>query len=353
MTVGGTEPTNAPVLTEPIIAGSSTIEGESYEANGTIIEVFVNGVSVGTVTKNYHHWILSIPTSTLQSGEVVTAKATASGKTESANSAGVTVADKIPPTPNVFALKAGDTIINGDVLAPNGSIIDVLVNGIQIGSAPVSGNNWSLNVSSSELQTSEVVQARTHIDSNNDGNIEFDDAKSSLSTGITVIDRLSPVPILDPIGFNTRVITGSLTPVAVTKIYVYRLRGGLRTLLGTTQTNSPSFFLNEIISNPWELGDSITATSITDTNNDGVVDNNDTQSIDSDPQIIFDDSVYIQPNSTGSSDNKGCSKAKPNGKPLIYKIETFGNKLKVYFNPLNNPRNKFEYEYINLNIVKE
>lgn len=349
MTVGGSQPTNAPILTEPITAGDTTIEGESYEADGTIIEVFVNGVSVGTVVKNYHHWILTTASNTLQSGEIVSAKATASGKTQSAFSAEVTVIDKIPPTPSVLALKAGDTEIQGEVLAPDGSIVDVLVNDIQIGSAPVSSNNWSLNVSSTELQTGEVVKARTHIDSNNDRNVELDDVKSSLSSGITVIDRISPVPILDPIGFNTRVITGSLSPVAITKIYVYRLRNGVRTLLGTTQTNSPSFFLNEIISNPWELGDSITATSITDTNNDGIVDSSDIQSIDSDPQVIYDDSVYRVSSTSNEPDNKSCSKDKPNGSPTIYRIEPIGNnKLKVYFNPLNNPRNKFEYEYVNI-----
>jgi hypothetical protein len=344
MTVGGTAPTNAPSVTQPITAGDTTVYGTSDEANGTVIEVFVNGSSVGTTTITELHWELTIPANTLQTAEIVTAKATASGKSQSASSAGITVVNQVPPTPSVNFLKAGDTVVSGRDIAPNGSIVEVLVNNIQVGTTTVSSNSWSLNIASTELQTGEVVQARTHVDYNNDGIIELDDEHSSLSTGVTVVNRISPVPVLDPIGFNTRSITGSLSPVAVTKIFVYRLRNGIKTLLGLTQTNSPTFFLNEIISNPWILGDSITATSITDTNNDGVVDDNDVQSLDSDPEIIFDDTIF----QSASSPSRDCEKPKPNGTPSIYKIDVLGGtSLKVFFNPLNQPRDSFQFEYIN------
>jgi len=345
MTVGGTPPTNAPVVTQPITAGDTTVYGTSDEANGTSIEVFVNGSSIGTTFVSELHWEIIVPLNTLQTGETVTAKATASGKTQSAASTGVVVENKISPTPSVNANKAGDTIISGSVIAQNGSIIEVLVNTVQVGTAIVSSNSWSLTIPSSTLQTGESVRARTHIDYNNDEAIELDDESSSLSTEVIVINRISPVPVLDPIGFNSGSITGSLSPVAVTKIYVYRLRSGTRTLLGVTQTNSPTFFLDEIISNPWILGDSITATSITDTNNDGVVDDNDIQSIDSAPEIIFDDSGLVF---DSENLNSFCRKDTPSGSPLIYNIESYGkNGLKVYFNPNIQPKDRFEYQYIN------
>ncbi len=344
--VGGLQPTNAPTITPPIIAGALKIVGESIENDGTNIEVFVNGASIGNTTTSQNLWEITIPSNTLQTGEVVTAKATASGKSESSFSTGITVVNQIPPTPTVSPLRAGDTTIKGVVLAPNGSLIEVLVDGVQIGSTTVNSNSWNLTVAGSTLQTGEIVRARTHIDYNNDGSVELDDNSSSLSTNITVTSRISPVPVLDPIGFSTKVITGNLSPIGVTKIYIYRLRSGSRTLLGTTQTNSPSFFLNEIISNPWVIGDSITATSITDTNNDGGVDDNDIQSIDSETQIIYDDSTTEE---EAKSSDSSCNKPKPNGYPLIYRIEAISqNKLKIYFNPLNQPRDKYEYEYVNL-----
>jgi hypothetical protein len=348
MIVGGTPPTNAPHVSQPVTAGDTTITGTSDEDNGTTIEVFINGSSVGTTSVSELSWEITVPANALQTGEVVTAKATASGKTQSASSTGITAINQIPPTPSVNFLKAGGTTISGSVIAPNGSVIEVLVNSVQVGSTTVSSNSWSLTVPSNTLQTGESVRARTHIDYNNDGTIELDDESSSLSTEVIVINRISPVPVLDPIGFNSGSITGSLSPVGVTKIFVYRLRAGTRTLLGITQTNSPTFFLDEIISNPWILGDSITATSITDTNNDGVVDENDIQSIDSEAEIIFDDSVF-QSYSESSESDGGCENIKPNGKPTIYRIEPVGDtKLKIYFNPLHNPRDRFEYEYINL-----
>ena len=345
MTVGGTQPTNAPHVSEPVTAGDTTISGTSDEDNGTAIEVFINGSSVGTTSVSELSWQITVPANALQTGEVVTAKATASGKTQSASSAGITAVNQIPPTPYVNALIAGGTTISGSVIAPNGSIIEVLIDGTQIGTTTVSSNLWTLTVSSNALQTGESVRARTHIDYNNDGTIELDDESSSLSTEIIVINRISPVPVLDPIGFNTKSITGSLSPVAITKIYVYRLRAGTRTLLGVTQTNSPTFFLDEIISNPWVLGDSITATSITDTNNDGVVNDSDIQSLDSEAEIIFDDSIFV---TDSDSANSFCRKDTPSGSPLIYNIESYGkNGLKVYFNPNIHPKDKFEYHYIN------
>ena len=344
MTVGGTPPSNAPNVSQPVTAGDTTISGTSDEDNGTTIEVFINGSSVGTTSVSELSWEITVPANAIQTGEIVTAKATASGKSQSASSAGITAVNQVPPTPSVNLLKAGDTTISGSVIAPNGSVIEVLVNLTQVGSTTVTSNSWSLTVPSNTLQTNESVRARTHVDYNNDGIIELDDASSSLSTEIIVANRISPVPVLDPIGFSSGSITGSLSPVAITKIFVYRLRGVTRTLLGITQTNSPTFFLDEIISNPWVLGDSITATSITDTNNDGVVDDNDIQSLDSAAEIIYDDSIFLEE----SSSSGDCEKEKPNGKPLIYKIEVAGaTELKVFFNPLNQPRDRFEFEYIN------
>jgi pectin methylesterase-like acyl-CoA thioesterase len=79
-----------PVVTSPVLAGATSVSGTSTEADGTTIEVFVNSVSAGTTTVTGGAWTLSAMTM-LTPGQVVTAKATASGKIISSSSTSVTV----------------------------------------------------------------------------------------------------------------------------------------------------------------------------------------------------------------------------------------------------------------------
>ncbi len=82
--------TTAPVVNSPIIAGATSVSGTSTEADGTTIEVFVNGSSVGTTTVASNSWTLgSVPV--LLAGQIVKATALADGKTLSDFSNEVTV----------------------------------------------------------------------------------------------------------------------------------------------------------------------------------------------------------------------------------------------------------------------
>src|SRR5262249_58516205 len=80
----------APTVNSPICAGATSVSGTSTEANGTTIEVFVNASSVGTTTVSGGAWTKS-GLSGLSAADVVTAKATATGKCTSAASAAVTL----------------------------------------------------------------------------------------------------------------------------------------------------------------------------------------------------------------------------------------------------------------------
>ena len=61
-------------------AGATTISGLSTEANGTVITVYKNGISIGTTTVSAGIWTLSSISPALISGNVITATATAPSK---------------------------------------------------------------------------------------------------------------------------------------------------------------------------------------------------------------------------------------------------------------------------------
>ncbi len=82
--------TTAPVITSTINTASVSIAGSSLEPNGTLIEVFKNGVSIGTTTVSSFTWTLS-GVSGLAAGNQITAKATAMGKMVSPASANIEV----------------------------------------------------------------------------------------------------------------------------------------------------------------------------------------------------------------------------------------------------------------------
>ena len=84
-------PSVAPVVSSPICSGSTTISGTSSEPNGTIIELFKAGVSLGTTTVTSGIWTKTA-LSALVAGDVITATAVApSCKTVSVSSVSVTV----------------------------------------------------------------------------------------------------------------------------------------------------------------------------------------------------------------------------------------------------------------------
>lgn len=82
---------DAPVLEDPIDAGATSVSGTTTESNGTIIEVFVDDVSVGTVEVSASpDWTKSGLTA-LVADEVITATATnAKGTSEASDPVTVT-----------------------------------------------------------------------------------------------------------------------------------------------------------------------------------------------------------------------------------------------------------------------
>ena len=118
--------TSTPVVTSVLTTTSTSISGTSQEANGTTITVYKNGTSIGTTTVTANAWTLT-GVSGLVAGNLITAKATATGKNISAVSNTVEVS-AVPtcytPAPITLVRNSGQTI-TGNYAHVGGAIIVV------------------------------------------------------------------------------------------------------------------------------------------------------------------------------------------------------------------------------------
>ncbi len=137
--------TTAPVITTPIAAGATSVTGTSSEADGTVIQVYVNGSPLGsTTTVTTNAWTMSGMTA-LVAGDLVKATALATGKLLSVFSNEVTVS-AVTTAPTVASpILAGATTVSGTSAEADGAVITVYVNGFPLGSTTtVTSNAWLL-----------------------------------------------------------------------------------------------------------------------------------------------------------------------------------------------------------------
>jgi len=165
------------VTSAPVVLGSfcvpsgsiiTTVSGTSSEANGTVIQVFENGVAEGTtVTVNNGVWTATTSIS-IAAGSTITAKATAPCKTISAFSNSVVVsiqssAGTLSITTNPIVEQA--TSISG--IGTNGSTVQVYIDGYPVGSpVAVTSGSWTVSgLASYELYTQGVITAAATVGS--------------------------------------------------------------------------------------------------------------------------------------------------------------------------------------------
>ena len=89
--------TTSPAISTPICVGSTSVDGTVVASNGTIIELFKNGVSLGTTSVNSNSWSFTGLVAFVD-GDILTATAKESGKCTSNVSSSVTVT-ALPETP--------------------------------------------------------------------------------------------------------------------------------------------------------------------------------------------------------------------------------------------------------------
>ncbi|MBU2020088.1 MAG: tandem-95 repeat protein, partial [Bacteroidetes bacterium] len=167
--------TSTPTITGTYCAGPSgvtSVSGTSTEANGTIIQVFENGIIEGsTTTVNGGVWTASTGIS-IAAGSTITARATNSNacKTQSGPSPGVLVAGQntnvVTITPS--SLIETDLVINGTGV--NGDLVTLYIDGIimyrdfaetSVASVTVSGGNWGITLIDPVLYTGATITARS------------------------------------------------------------------------------------------------------------------------------------------------------------------------------------------------
>lgn len=155
--------TPPPLVNSPILQGATSITGTSPSPNGTVIRVFRNGVLIGTTTVTGGTWTLSgLSSGLLLAGDEITADAKDGTKTRSNLSPPVIVSavGLQTPAPHVLdPLYQGDTVIQGTSPSPDGTLINVYVNGVFVGQTAVVSGHWAISGVNPALVTGEVVRA--------------------------------------------------------------------------------------------------------------------------------------------------------------------------------------------------
>jgi len=150
--------TAAPVVTSPIAVGATSVSGTSSEADGTSIDVYVDGSSVGTTTVTTGAWTKSVTALTV--GQLVKAKATASGQIESAFSGTITVM-AVSAAPVVTSpIAEGATSVSGTSAEADGTTIQVYVDGSTAGATvTVASGAWT-KTGLTALTAGQLVKAK-------------------------------------------------------------------------------------------------------------------------------------------------------------------------------------------------
>jgi hypothetical protein len=160
--------TSTPTINSPLCGTTTSLSGTVNEQNGTQVQVFSNGVSIGTTTSAGGTWQLTglnIP-----AGAVITAQATNSNGCESvsATSTGVTVATQTSNLVTITQspLTESNLVISGT--GTNGDLVTLFIDGWPLykdfaetvaATATVSGGAWSVTLTQNTLYAGGVVTA--------------------------------------------------------------------------------------------------------------------------------------------------------------------------------------------------
>jgi len=133
--------TNAPLITGTYLNGGTSVTGTCSEIGGTEIKVYKNGTILGTTTLTaFGTWTLT--GITLATNDILTAYATAPGKTLSPISNSVTVRASAPAAPTVTnSYVAGGDSITGT--SANSAVVIVYIDGSPVDTVTANGSgNW-------------------------------------------------------------------------------------------------------------------------------------------------------------------------------------------------------------------
>ncbi len=219
--------TTSPVVIGTYCAGATTITGTSTEANGTTINVYKAGSTlIGTTTVTANAWTATVPA--IASGDVITAKATATGKCVSAASGSVTVQSNTAAPVISGSYCAGNTTITGTSTEANGTTINVYKAGSTlIGTTTVTANAWTATVPA--IASGDVITAKATATGK---------CVSAASGSVTVQSNTAAPVVTGSYCSGGTTITGTSTEANGTSINVYKAGS---TLIGTTTVTASTW----------------------------------------------------------------------------------------------------------------
>lgn len=137
-----TDRSRCPSITGPVDNGATSVSGTSTEADGTLIEVFKNGISIGTTTVTGGNWTLAGISPALVSNDTINATATAPGETPSEDICNTTIVGSVctDPPSNISQCNARKAIQG---IAPPGAVINLYQANSTVPLTPTSGYNFA------------------------------------------------------------------------------------------------------------------------------------------------------------------------------------------------------------------
>lgn len=213
--------TTAPVISSTYCATApiTSVSGTSIESNGTVIQVYENGVAEGsTTTVTNGAWTASTGIS-IALGSIITAKATNSGgcKSISAASSGVTVGTKTTNAVTISGtVKEGDLSVSGT--GTTGDVIKLYEDGTNIGgTAIVALGVWTIaGLSATTLYSGGILTATAQTV----GKCESDASASKTIQCIVPVNTPSLTPIVATI-CSGQTVTSKISSSQADVIYQF------------------------------------------------------------------------------------------------------------------------------------
>jgi hypothetical protein len=256
--------TPCPSITSSLSTASTSISGTSSQANGTTIKVYKNGSLLGTTTVSSGTWTYSL--SGLVAGNVFTASATATGKSESlTNCSTITVAASCSSDITIVNANTNNKNIGGTGIS--GATIRIYKNGVEVTPNPASsaivdgtGNFcWKSNGNTGACNggTGDIADGVYRVTQTESGKCESPGVYVCIGIGTSTT---APVITTSSV-LNT---TTSISGTAVASAYVILYADG--TQIGATTAGASSPFSWTISALTLTRGQVLTAKAVSGTN---------------------------------------------------------------------------------------
>lgn len=184
--------TKTPIVLGPLLDGDDEISGTISEPSGTSIEVFKDGVSIGTTTSTTSFtWILSSIAPTLESGQEITARATNTADSKTVSDVSNSVFVGAPGEPVLACLQTlGAAVISTVNMHGSGRINDftVTVSGLR---TAVTAGGYANDLKLRIYEAGTFTRAKTKTQNNAD---EIDVADITLtSTNVDTSNQFTTI----------------------------------------------------------------------------------------------------------------------------------------------------------------